>query len=158
MKLLICSDTHGDAAILPALVRREAPDALLHLGDCYSDTVELPALFPALPLYRIAGNNDFGGEVPPELQLVLGGRGLLLTHGHRYRVKLGLTQLLQRARELEADAVLFGHTHQPCLDCRNGIWLLNPGSASRLLYQPQTTYATMRIERGAIRCGMHRCP
>lgn len=159
MKLLICADSHTDGALLAELIRLEAPSALLHLGDCYSDTAELPTLFPQLPLYRVSGNNDYTGEAPAELLLQLGGKRLFLTHGHRYRVKMGLLQLHLRAQELEADAALFGHTHQPLLDCRNGIWLLNPGSASRRLYQPfAATYATMRLDGGAIRCAIHECP
>lgn len=156
MKLLICSDSHTDSALLAELVRLESPDALLHLGDCYCDTAQLPALFPQLPLYRVAGNNDYTREAPFELLLELGGKRLFLTHGHHYRVKMGLTPLYLRAQELDADTALFGHTHHPFLDCQNGIWLLNPGSASRRLYQPMVSYATMLLEGGHIRCNMHK--
>ena len=57
------------------------------------------------------------------------GVNLYMTHGHCHNVKLTLTRLLQDARSCRADAVLYGHTHQP--DCRqepDGMWILNPGS------------------------------
>lgn len=158
LTLLICSDSHGDGALLAALIRREQPDALLHLGDCYADTAALPRLFPHTALYQVSGNNDFTGEAPAELQLTLGGKRLLLTHGHHYRVKSGPYALSLRAQELGVDAVLFGHTHQPLLDVQNGLWLVNPGSASRLLYQPQATYAVMRIAGDTIRCDIRTVP
>ena len=51
-----------------------------------------------------------------------------MCHGHKYRVKLGIYSLLLRAKELNADIALFGHTHEKLLEKEDGIIILNPGS------------------------------
>ena len=54
---------------------------------------------------------------------------LYMTHGHRHNVKMGLYSLLREARNMNAQAVLYGHTH--VADCHreeDGLWVLNPGA------------------------------
>ena len=85
-------------------------------------------------------------------------RGLFITHGHRYGVKSGLGALIAQAVKEDADAVIFGHTHEP-LDMtllpehtneRFGICLhkplhvFNPGS---LGYRPHS-FGTLTIQNG----------
>ena len=39
MKLLILSDSHGEQEFMQLAVRRERPDAVIHLGDHCADAV-----------------------------------------------------------------------------------------------------------------------
>ena len=55
-----------------------------------------------------------------------------MTHGHREMVKSGVGHLVAEARRYGAQVALYGHTHIP--DCHreeDGLWVLNPGAASR---------------------------
>ena len=57
---------------------------------------------------------------------------LYMTHGHREHVKQGAGGLVAEARRYGAQIALYGHTH--VIDCRqeeDGLWVLNPGAASR---------------------------
>jgi putative phosphoesterase len=109
---------------------RGTPEAamILHLGDLSRDAVLLSALFPTLPFKNVNGNNDFRPDLPDEMLLDIAGKRVFLCHGHRHRVKYGLDMLLKAATEKGADLALFGHTHLPYCDVKNGIYLLNPGS------------------------------
>jgi len=45
-------------------------------------------------------------------------------------VKSGVESLKKKAKELDIDIVVFGHTHTPYRDQEDGMLFLNPGSAS----------------------------
>ena len=146
MKLMIASDLHGSEYYVNLLVERlaeEKPERLVLLGDLLYhgprndlprdyDTKKTAALLNTLgpkPLC-IRGNCD--GEVD---QMVLSfpiladfaalfadGHTLYLTHGHH---------LTEAATALSSgDVVLYGHTHVPDFTLRDGVYYVNPGSAS----------------------------
>ena len=122
MKLCIFSDSHGRAELVKKL---PAADAYLFCGDGLGDLENVPG-----PVYAVAGNCDWPGRAPDQLLLELGGRRILLTHGHRYRVKFDLYRLYLAAREQQADLAVFGHTHLPTCREEDGVLMLNPGALS----------------------------
>lgn len=134
MKILAFSDTHGDTETAIAVARIVRPDALLHMGDHVSDAERLAGLCQAQTAF-VAGNTDPEGSAPEERMIELAGRSFFLAHGHRYDVEYGISGLARRAREKGAEVVLFGHTHRPFAELRDGVWFINPGrggfSASR---------------------------
>lgn len=69
MKLLILSDSHQEINAMAEAVRREAPDAVLHLGDHFEDAQKLAQLFPEIPLHAVEGNTDYAPGAPVELLL-----------------------------------------------------------------------------------------
>ncbi len=118
MDILIFSDSHGHGYEMERALRRQLrrPDLILFLGDGARDlwTADLAGT----PTRAVCGNCDlFWGELPfpcPEEDLfTVEEHRILMTHGHRYRVKGGLGALLRRAAEVDAHVVLFGHTHEP---------------------------------------------
>ena len=58
------------------------------------------------------------------------GHRVFATHGHRYRVNSTLDYLEQAALEEGCDIALYGHTHVSQCTYENGIYVMNPGSAS----------------------------
>ena len=52
----------------------------------------------------------------------------MATHGHRVSARFGLGELVQKAQGVRADVALFGHTHRPCKDMRDGVLCVNPGA------------------------------
>lgn len=75
------------------------------------------------------GNCDFGVKAPEECIVDFGNNRLFLTHGHRQGVKQGTGWLESTAAVKGCTGALFGHTHVPLCEWRDGIFLLNPGSA-----------------------------
>lgn len=128
MKILVLSDTHGDAWRLREIFSRERGCSLcIFLGDGERD---LEPFFPTpdMPLLAVRGNCDFFSSLPTKLVTAEGGKTIFCTHGHEQHVKYGLTLLRESAREAKADIALYGHTHVPVQDYDNGLYLCNPGS------------------------------
>lgn len=136
MKILVFSDSHGRAKnIVEALkIHGGVCDFAVFLGDGLKDIDYAREKFPSVPFVSVRGNCDafFCDSERDECVLDLDGVRVLITHGHKYNVKYGYGTILYRARELDADAVFFGHTHIP-LDTQEyvgekRIHLFNPGS------------------------------
>jgi len=128
MRIGVISDTHG-------LLRPEVHaafagvDHILHAGDIGGEDV-LAELRAIAPVTAVAGNVDFFrcGDAGPEARVALGGLRFFLTHmidrpsTPRPEVTLALS------RE-PADVVVFGHSHLPHDERRDGVWFFNPASA-----------------------------
>ena len=108
------------------------PDVILHLGDHYDDAEALAEEYPTIRMYHVPGNCDRYRCPPDALEImtpVIDGVRLYMTHGHRHRVKTDTDRLISDAREVGAQAVLYGHTHVPeCYQESDGLWVMNPGS------------------------------
>lgn len=129
-KIVVFSDTHGSYESLE-MILREQPQAALyaHLGDGYAQAMRLRGEHPLIPLLAVRGNCDMSVEDTDMKQCTLADKRILLTHGHRFDVKMGLGALKQEARRQNADIVLFGHTHRPFCEWIEERLYLNPGSA-----------------------------
>jgi len=128
MVLLILSDSHGNIEMMREAVDRTGPDAIIHLGDSWRDGQQLKAQYPDIPLYQVPGNWDEGVEAPRELTLELEGHRVFLCHGDRYGARTSLAGLGAQAKKMQIDLLLYGHTHRPYKDLRDGTLFLNPGS------------------------------
>lgn len=144
MRFLILSDTHGVRAPMKELYDRYPLDGVIHLGDHIADARWLLERTNGHPVYRVVGNCDIGERGYEQQLLELGGVKVLMFHGHRYGVKSGYGAALAAARSMGAQVVLFGHTHIPFMETRDGILMLNPGS----LRNPDREYAILEIENG----------
>ncbi|MCR4399423.1 MAG: metallophosphoesterase [Syntrophomonadaceae bacterium] len=145
MRAAVCADTHGDIAGLLAVLRCQRVEEVWHAGDFLRDGEALAAAL-GLPLRGVVGNCDRDQPGPEELVFAVHGRRVLLTHGHRQRVKSHLLALMMRAREVGADIVVFGHTHLPLVEEERGILFINPGSAGLPRAGAAPTWALLEIE------------
>lgn len=131
MKLLAVSDTHGYISKAAEAIEKEQPDYILHLGDMCKDCIELEETYPNEKIIGVIGNNDSQfryPEFPLERFFTLCGKKIFMCHGHEYYVRGGVWKLAEHAREIGADIVLYGHTHEPYLDQTDEITIMNPGS------------------------------
>ena len=139
MKLLVFSDTHGNAApMLDAAGRETDANACFFLGDGVRDAQLLAEKHPALPLYVVRGNCDLAAPDPTEGLVPFGDLLLFYAHGHTLSVKMDLERLFWMATRRGADIALFGHTHTPHYECRDGLHLFNPGSIGQPRGGPPT--------------------
>jgi len=133
----VISDTHG-------LMRREALDTLrgcdliIHAGDVGRPDV-LDALRALAPTFAVRGNVDAGAWAAklPMTELVEAGEVLI--------------HVLHDVSELDFDpadagfaAVIFGHSHQPLIERRQGVLFLNPGSAGPRRFKLPIAVARIR--------------
>lgn len=147
MKLLVFADSHGHpATMLHMMQQQQTADAAIFLGDGSRDCDAFSAAYPTLPLYRVAGNCDFGGLDPAEGLVAFGGVLFFYTHGHHYGVKSGLETLYQAAVARQAAVALFAHTHVPLHQQCNDIHLFNPGSLGCPRTGGKGTYGIITIQ------------
>jgi hypothetical protein len=144
MTIGVISDTHG-------LLRLEAKEALrgseliLHAGDLGSAAV-LRDLKQIAPVVAVRGNVD----VQPwakRLKAVeisdFGGKVFYILH------RIADLDLKPKAAGL--DAVIFGHSHQPMIEWRDGVLFFNPGSAGPRRFSLPVTVGKIEIVDGELR-------
>jgi len=127
-RILVLSDSHGhnlSNLLMKARSMGEA-DAVLHAGDGCRDLEPYRSGLP--DIYQVLGNCDLF-PAAGELCFELFKKRFLLCHGHRYQVKSTMSLLEDRAHEVGADVCVFGHTHVPFNEYKNGVLYLNPGAA-----------------------------
>ena len=152
MKILVLSDTHAYLENARAVLARlqGKVDAVFHLGDHDDDAVALQQEFPKLPFHYVKGNNDYRVDTPSQKLVRLGGKNLLLTHGHKQRVYWNYDTISYWAEEQGADVVLFGHTHMPLWEAGGRVALFNPGSISLPRGGTLPTFGILTMEDGRI--------
>ena len=139
----VISDTHG-------LLRPEAVEALrgsnriIHAGDVGSADV-LAQLRDIAPVVAVRGNVDAG-----RWAMALPRTAVVELDGHNIYVLHILAELdLQRA-PAGISAVIFGHSHKPSIDDRDGVLYLNPGSAGPRRFRLPVTVARMSVVDGRL--------
>jgi putative phosphoesterase len=139
----VVSDTHG-------LVRPEAIEALrgsdviLHAGDVGGGYV-LQELGELAPVIAVRGNVDGGWArlLPERRRLDLGGVPVLVLHD---RALLGLDPADEGLL-----VVIFGHSHRPLAERRDGVLWFNPGSAGPRRFRLPVSVGRLVIEDGRVR-------
>ena len=138
MVIGVISDTHG--LLRPQAVAALADvDHILHAGDV-GDAAILNRLRAIAPLTAIRGNIDVAGvcaELPATEAVELGGSLFYMVHA--------IEDLDIEPRAAGVAAVVYGHSHRPSAEERNGVLYLNPGSAGPKRFNLPTTLAKVRI-------------
>lgn len=130
MLIAVVSDTHRNRYALDQTLKTIEPaDILIHLGDNVQDAEYLKGKFRG-SVINVRGNCDILDNVKSEIVEVIEGKKIFITHGHNYDVKYTILNLKYKALEIGADIVLFGHSHVSMIEYVEGIWFINPGSAS----------------------------
>ena len=127
-RIAVISDSHGSIENLSLFTERLGQvDALYHLGDHAEDAIPIAERLNC-GFVAVRGNCDPFSDAPLSYTVNWHGKRILLLHGHTVTGRLSL---VYAAKEANADAVLFGHSHTPSIETVDGVLLLNPGSLSR---------------------------
>lgn len=130
MVISVISDTHRRYnCISKVLAKSKEADMIIHLGDNVEDAKEIQRQYKGSVVY-VAGNCDAGALCKTEEIIEVEGKRILITHGNRYDVNYGISELMDKAKENSIDLVLYGHTHVSKVDYEEGIFFVNPGSPS----------------------------
>ena len=151
MQIGVISDTHG-------LLRPEAAralhgvDRIVHGGDVGSPDI-LDRLRGIAPTMAVRGNIDTApwASALPATEVVE-ARGL-----HLY--------VLHDIAALDLDpaaagfaAVIYGHSHRPGAERRNGVLFLNPGSAGPRRFRLPVSLARLEIRGDQLECELIELP
>ncbi|MCD7742197.1 MAG: metallophosphoesterase [Ruminococcus sp.] len=153
MRLIVFSDTHGSFSAAREIVERNQDVyTFIFLGDGEREIDKLRIVYPEKLILNVAGNCDYNSFTPNSDLYNAGKVKVFFTHGHRFGVKYDKTKLYEKAREVGASVALFGHTHERYYEYRDGIHLLNPGSAACPRDGRSPSYAFVDITPSGIMC------
>lgn len=133
MRILVMSDSHSTMRYMRLAMRVIQPEAVIHLGDHYDNAETLSEEYRHVRFHMLRGNCDRYRCPPDTPQFFcydIGGVRFYMTHGHLHSVKSGLYRLLADAREMGAQAALYGHTHIADCHREDDLWIINPGACS----------------------------
>jgi uncharacterized protein len=142
----VISDTHG-------LLRPEAVEALrgshviVHAGDVGREDI-LARLEQIAPVLAVRGNVDrdaWTDRLPFSQVVGVDDARLFVVHD----IHTANIDLASAGREY--GAIISGHSHKPSIETRNGLLLLNPGSAGPRRFHLPVTLAVIDVEDGVLR-------
>ena len=139
----VISDTHG--LMRPeALAALAGSDLIVHAGDVGHPDV-IPELSALARTYVERGNVDKGvwaAALPDTEFIEVGECRLFMLHD--------VSQLDFAPKDAGFSAVVFGHSHQPLIERRDGVLFLNPGSAGPRRFKLPVSVARVRVSGGAL--------
>jgi putative phosphoesterase len=153
MRLALIADTHmprGSRRLPDRCLEllREA-DLIVHAGD-FSEAQVLEGLRELGRVVAVHGNVDspeLRRELPERLTFDADGATIGLVHdagpakGRLERLRAGFP---------EANLVVFGHSHMPLHESRDGFQIFNPGSPTERRRAPSRTMGLATVTEGAI--------
>jgi putative phosphoesterase len=143
----VISDTHG-------LLRPEAVEALrgvahiLHAGDVGAPEV-LEELRTIAPVTAVRGNVDrdeWASALPLSEVFEIEGISIYVLHI--------LDELDLKPEAAGFEVVVYGHSHKPSSEIKNGVLYFNPGSAGPRRFKLPVTVGRLLIDDGKVRGGI----
>lgn len=142
----LISDTHGR-------VRRAALRALrgcavvLHAGDVGGPGV-LDALRALAPVHAVRGNVDdpFQPDLAEHVELTIAGCRVHVVHGHQW----GSPTPERLAGAIDAEVIVFGHTHRALVRSVGRTLVVNPGSAGPSRFGLPATVGFLELAPGRV--------
>jgi putative phosphoesterase len=140
----VISDTHG-------LLRPEAfaalrgSDYIIHAGDV-GDPAILDKLAEIAPVTAVRGNVDHGAwaqKIPVTNVIEIGEVSIYVLHN--------LQELDVKPEAAKFAAVIYGHSHVPKQEIKNGVRYFNPGSAGPRRFKLPVSVGRLTIEGGKIK-------
>jgi putative phosphoesterase len=140
----VISDTHG-------LLRPEAVEALrgsdriLHAGDVGAPAI-LEALAQIAPVTAVRGNVDtqpWAHSLPKAEVVEAGNVSIYILHD--------LGQLDVKPKAAGFRVVVYGHSHKPKIEEKNGVLYFNPGSAGPRRFHLPVSVGRLTIGAGKVR-------
>lgn len=154
MRVAVISDTHlprGQRRLPDRCVEElAAADLILHAGDVATTAVldEIATIGPEVR--AVFGNVDEPAlrvRLPEQLEVEVEGATIAMLHDAGPAARR-LERM--RARYPEAHALVFGHSHIPLHEERDGFQIFNPGSPTDRRRQPRHTMGVAEVSRGTV--------
>src|SRR5213079_1719877 len=139
----VISDTHG--LLRPeALAELQGSDFIVHAGDI-GDPAILDKLNQIAPVTAVCGNVDHGTWAERITQT-----NVLEAEGASIYVLHILDELDLKPEAAGFAAVIYGHSHMPKQETKNGVLYFNAGSAGPKRFNLPVSLGRLIVERGKI--------
>jgi putative phosphoesterase len=140
----VISDTHG-LLRAEALAALRGADIIVHAGDIGAPEI-LEELRRIAPVTAVRGNvdrADWARDLPETEVLEVDGVSLYVLHI--------LEQLDLKPEAAGMGVVVYGHSHVPKQEVKQGVLYFNPGSAGPRRFTLPVAVGRLVVERGAVR-------
>lgn len=120
-------------------------ERIIHAGDVGAPEI-LEQLATIAPVTAVRGNVDreaWARKLPQTEVIEVGGASIYVLHD--------LAQLDLKPEASGFDVVIFGHSHIPEQETRNGVLYFNPGSAGPRRFKLPIGVGRLIVERGKVR-------
>jgi hypothetical protein len=145
MLIGVISDTHG--LLRPeALSALQESDLIIHAGDI-GDPAILGRLSEIATVTAVRGNVDHGAsakDIPETEMLEVDEVSIYVLHI--------LEKLDLQPKAAGIRAVIYGHSHVPKQEMKDGVLYFNPGSAGPHRFELPITIGKLIVNHGKIRC------
>jgi len=140
----VISDTHG--LLRPeALAALQGSDYIIHAGDI-GDPQILDQLAAIAPLTAVRGNVDhdaWAQKIPATNVLEIGAVSIYVLHN--------LQELDLKPEAGKFSAVIYGHSHVPKQELKNGVLYFNPGSAGPRRFKLPVSMGRLHLTNGKLK-------
>jgi len=140
----VISDTHG--LLRPeALAALQGSDYIIHAGDI-GDPQILDQLAAIAPLTAVRGNVDhdaWAQKIPATNVLEIGEVSIYVLHN--------LQELDLKPEAGKFSAVIYGHSHVPKQELKNGVLYFNPGSAGPRRFKLPVSMGRLHLTNGKLK-------
>lgn len=139
----VVSDTHG--LLRPEAVQAlRGSEAIIHAGDVGREEI-LRELEKMAPVTVVRGNIDtssWARKLPASNMLEIAGTSIYVLHN--------VDELDLDPAAAGFSAVIFGHSHRPLIENRNGVLFFNPGSAGPRRFNLPICLGRLFVENGKL--------
>lgn len=153
MRIAVLSDTHlRKGKSLPSFVwdQLNQVDMILHAGDLTNMGLLEELAFIA-PVRAVRGNCDGWDVSLPDQDIIeCGELRIGLIHGYTGKGNTTPDRAFSAFEEYKVNIIVFGHSHSPYMERRNGILLFNPGSPTDKRREEFFSFGLLEIEQGQI--------
>lgn len=154
MRIAVLSDTHLRAGKpLPRFVWEQLTqiDMILHAGDLTNMGL-LEELSCIAPVRAVRGNCDGWDVSLPDRDVIeCEAFRIGLIHGDSGKGKSTAERAYSAFKDTFVDVIVFGHSHTPFMEWRDGILLFNPGSPTDKRRESQYSFGLLEIQQGQIK-------
>jgi putative phosphoesterase len=154
MRIAVLSDTHLRVGkTLPSFVWEQLTqiDMIIHAGDLTHIGL-LEELSTIAPVRAVRGNCD-GWDVSLPNRDVIECEAIRigLIHGDSGKGKSTQERAYLVFKDSSVDVIVFGHSHTPFMEWRDGILMFNPGSPTDKRRELQYSFGILDIQQGQIK-------
>jgi putative phosphoesterase len=151
MRIGVVSDTHipEKAPGLPEKVVKDLKnvDMIIHAGDLTA-LIVIDMLKNICPNVKAVYGNMDPWEVReylPEKEIIkVKNHRIGITHGHGHPSYI-IDTITKTFQKDKVDIIIFGHSHQPLNEEKNGILFFNPGSLTDKIFAPYNSYGIIEL-------------
>jgi len=153
MRIAVLSDTHlREGKSLPSFVWEHLTqiDMILHAGDLTHMGL-LDELANIAPVRAVSGNCDGWDVSLPERDIVeCESWRIGLIHGSAGKGKNTPERAYTAFADSPVNIIIFGHSHSPYMEWRNGILMFNPGSPTDKRREPQYSMGLLDLQHDRV--------